>query len=352
LSKKDQQEVASILTQRLANVPDNLELITFTPEEEGDCEYCEHLKTLASELASLSSGKISTRNVTFEGSRDLALKYRVKRAPATVLTILDGSSSSSPQDEPAVKFYGLPSGHEFAALLEDISDVARRRPSGLSPEAVEKMRNLKSKVHIQVFVTPTCPYCPKVVRTAHMLSIANPSMVDAEMIEAMEFPELSEKYSVMSVPKVVINDSVEFEGALPEFMFLSKIEEALLSQTQKAGLESAASETASHSARPITLTDANFSESVKGSRLLVVDFWAPWCAPCRAVSPVLEQLAGQFAGRVSFGKLNVDENPITSGQFRVEGIPTIMIFKDGKQVDSMIGAYPKSIIESKIREQM
>jgi alkyl hydroperoxide reductase subunit AhpF len=96
-----------------------------------------------------------------------------------------------------VKFYGLPSGYEFSALLEDILDMANHYRSRLSPETIDKMKKLKSRVHIQVFVIPTCPYCPGSVRTAHMLAMVNPEMVDAEMIEATEFPEISEKYSVM-----------------------------------------------------------------------------------------------------------------------------------------------------------
>jgi glutaredoxin-like protein len=222
LGKKDQQEVTALLAQKLRNSSANLQLLVFTPAASDACEYCEPLKQLSSELAALSKGKISTKSVTLEESKGLAEKYNIRRAPATVLTV-DGSESR----EPAVKFYGIPSGYEFSALLQDIADVANRHPSALSAETIEKIRKLNSKVHIQVFVTPTCPYCPRAVRTAHQLSIANPEMVDAEMIESMEFPELAEKYSVMAVPKIVINDNVEFEGALPEQIFLSKIEEAL-----------------------------------------------------------------------------------------------------------------------------
>lgn len=222
LSEKDQREISSILSKSIANSSTNLQLLTFRPKE--PCEYCDTIEQLYSELAALSNGKIATKSMSFEEARELAQKYKVKQAPATVLTLDGGNGLNS---QPAVKFYGLPSGYEFSALLEDIVDIANHHPSKLSAESIQKMRNLKSKVHIQVFVTPTCPYCPRAVRTAHMLSMANPEMVDAEMIEATEFPELSEKYSVMAVPKIVINDSVEFEGALPENIFVSKIDEAL-----------------------------------------------------------------------------------------------------------------------------
>jgi glutaredoxin-like protein len=222
LTEKDQEEISSLFGRALDGSSARLKLLTFVPANLESCEYCDTIKELYSEVAALSNGKVATSNLTFEKAQELAEKYRVKRAPATVITVNDSQMGS-----PALKFYGLPSGYEFSALVEDIIDLANNRPSKLSAATIEKMKKLKSKIHIQVFVTPTCPYCPRAVRIAHMLSMTNPEMIDAEMIEASEFPELSEKYSVMSVPKIVINDSVEFEGALPESIFVSKIDEAL-----------------------------------------------------------------------------------------------------------------------------
>ncbi len=103
------------------------------------------------------------------------------------------------------------------------------------------------------------------------------------------------------------------------------------------------------SGKPLELTDGNFHEVVKSHPLVVVDFWAPWCGPCRVVSPVLEELASEMAGQATFGKLNVDDNPTTSQQFGIQGIPTIMVFKDGEPVDGLVGAAPKQMIEARIR---
>jgi thioredoxin 1 len=99
---------------------------------------------------------------------------------------------------------------------------------------------------------------------------------------------------------------------------------------------------------PLTLNDSNFEGTIKKSQLIVVDFWAPWCGPCRAVSPVIEQLATELAGKALFGKLNVDENPVVSSTFGIQSIPTIAIFKNGKMVDGFVGAASKSQILSKI----
>ena len=101
-------------------------------------------------------------------------------------------------------------------------------------------------------------------------------------------------------------------------------------------------------ATPLTLNDSNFDGTIKKSQLIVVDFWAPWCGPCRAVSPVIEQLATELAGKALFGKLNVDENPVVSSTFGIQSIPTIAIFKNGKMVDGFVGAASKSQILSKI----
>ncbi|MHB8566495.1 MAG: thioredoxin [Nitrososphaerales archaeon] len=101
--------------------------------------------------------------------------------------------------------------------------------------------------------------------------------------------------------------------------------------------------------KPMVLTDENFTSEVSRHHVMVVDFWAPWCGPCKMVGPIIEELAIEYAGKVSFGKLNVDENPKISGMFRVQSIPTILLFNNGKAVDGLVGAVPKSYIESKIR---
>ena len=103
-----------------------------------------------------------------------------------------------------------------------------------------------------------------------------------------------------------------------------------------------------HIATPITLTDSNFAQAIDRYPLIVVDYWAPWCGPCRMVSPVIEQLANELGGKVVFGKLNVDENPVTSNAFGIQSIPTMAIFKNGKAVDGFVGAASKSQILSKI----
>src|SRR5919198_1288290 len=99
---------------------------------------------------------------------------------------------------------------------------------------------------------------------------------------------------------------------------------------------------------PIVLTDSNFADAINRYPLLVVDFWAAWCGPCRMVSPVIEQLANELAGKVVFGKLNIDENPMTANAFGIQSIPTIAIFKNGMNIDGFVGVTSKSQMQNRI----
>lgn len=99
--------------------------------------------------------------------------------------------------------------------------------------------------------------------------------------------------------------------------------------------------------KPILLTDSNFYSEITKHKLIVIDFWATWCGPCRMVGPLVEELAAEYAGKVAFGKLNVDENTMVPSRFGVRGIPTLIVFKDGQIVDTLVGACSKSHIVSK-----
>lgn len=99
----------------------------------------------------------------------------------------------------------------------------------------------------------------------------------------------------------------------------------------------------------LTVTDADFEENVlKNALPVIVDFWAAWCGPCRMVAPVLEELAGEYDGKAVVAKLNVDENPQMPTQFGIQAIPTMIFFKDGKEIEKVIGVTPKKEIEAKL----
>ena len=98
--------------------------------------------------------------------------------------------------------------------------------------------------------------------------------------------------------------------------------------------------------QPVTLTDATFeTEVVQSDQPVLVDFWAPWCGPCHTVAPVIEALAEEYDGKAKIAKLNVDDNPQISQRFNVRSIPTLMVFKGGELVETVVGARPKAQLE-------
>ncbi len=117
----------------------------------------------------------------------------------------------------------------------------------------------------------------------------------------------------------------------------------------KCGKCGSALPTSAVSDKPLVVSDQTFAQEILNSKgVALLDCWAPWCGPCRMVGPIMEQLAAESQGRYRIAKLNVDENPRTAGQFQIQSIPTMLIFKDGKLVDRLIGAQPKPAIASRL----
>jgi thioredoxin len=117
-------------------------------------------------------------------------------------------------------------------------------------------------------------------------------------------------------------------------------------------LPAGASEAADSNGHPLTVTDANFDQVIADSRPVLVDFWAAWCGPCRMIAPAIEELARDSQGRYVVAKLNVDENKRTSGRYRIESIPTMLIFKSGQVLDRMVGLQPKQVIEQRLLSKL
>lgn len=101
--------------------------------------------------------------------------------------------------------------------------------------------------------------------------------------------------------------------------------------------------------KPVVVTDATIDAAASQYPLFILDCWAEWCGPCRTIGPIIEQLAKEMKGKVVFGKLNVDENMQTANKYRISAIPTLMVFKDGKLIDKLVGAYPKPALAAKIQ---
>ncbi|MBN1400008.1 MAG: thioredoxin family protein [Anaerolineae bacterium] len=178
------------------------------------CQFCRETGQILEEVAALSD-LISVETYNFVTDREIADQFGVDKIPATVIM--------SDRDY-GIRFYGIPSGYEFTSLVEDIVDVSRGATE-LSEETRQKLEQIQDPLHIQVFVTPTCPYCPAAVRMAHSLAIAS-DKIRADMVEAIEFPHLANKYGVYGVPRNIINEDTQVEGALPEPLFLANVLQA------------------------------------------------------------------------------------------------------------------------------
>lgn len=203
------------IKEHLSAMTDKVKIIHFTQSIE--CSYCRETRQLLEELVLLSD-KLSLEVYNYQLDKDEVSKYKIDKIPATVLIDENGS-------DPGIRFFGIPSGYEFMSVIEDIIDISNKN-HGFSDDMLAEIQKIKQPVHIQVFVTPTCPYCPRAVRIAHRLALANKN-ITGDMIEATEFPHLAQKYRVQGVPRSVINETAYLEGAVPEQMFLDKITEAI-----------------------------------------------------------------------------------------------------------------------------
>lgn len=105
-------------------------------------------------------------------------------------------------------------------------------------------------------------------------------------------------------------------------------------------------------AKPLELTDQNFSEMINTDKPVLVDFWAEWCGPCKMIGPLVEELATEYEGKAVIGKVDVDVNPEVSAKFGIRSIPTLLVFKNGQVVDKQIGAVPKTILSAKLDAQL
>ena len=105
-------------------------------------------------------------------------------------------------------------------------------------------------------------------------------------------------------------------------------------------------------AHPTHLTDDSFTAEINAGKVVLVDFWAAWCGPCRAIAPIMDELAGDYDGRATIAKVDVDNNPRVAMEFGIRSIPALLIFKDGKVVDTIVGAVPKAHITEKLNAQL
>jgi len=186
-----------------------------------ECLFCKETKALLKEVSALSN-KIELVVYDFLGDKEKAAELRIDKIPATAVL---------GKEDYKIRFFGIPSGYEYMSLVEAMVDVSKGKTS-LNQKTKDALKALQSDVHLQIFVTPTCPYCVLSVRLAHQFALESPR-IRADMVESTEFPHLAQKYSVFGVPKTVINENVFIEGAVPEEVVLEHVLKSLKPQAQK-----------------------------------------------------------------------------------------------------------------------
>jgi glutaredoxin-like protein len=196
-----------------------VQLLFFATRQE--CEYCDEMRELLQSVVS-TSDKLSLSVYDIDDDGAVARQYNVDKAPGLVIAAQDGDQIT----DYGIRYAGIPAGYEFSALVRDVSLVSGR-DSGLSESTRAFLKRLDQPVLLQVFVTPTCPYCSRAVVLAHQMALESP-LVQAEMVEAMEFPDLSDRYGVSGVPHTTINEGAgTMVGAAPEHYLVAEIQRAL-----------------------------------------------------------------------------------------------------------------------------
>lgn len=210
ISKSDKKYIKDKFEREMEK---DVKIVYFTQDFE--CQFCKETREILEEIKELSD-KIEIETHEFNKEKEVAEKYKIDKIPATLLF---------GEKEYGVRFFGIPSGYEFSALIEDIICVSQGK-SKLKETTKEEIRKINKKLHLQVFVTPTCPYCPSMTHLAHQMAIENEN-ITADMVEIVEFPHLAHKYNVMGVPKTVINDKIEIVGSVREEHLLNEIRKAV-----------------------------------------------------------------------------------------------------------------------------
>jgi glutaredoxin-like protein len=188
---------------------DPVKIINFTQEIE--CKFCSETRGLAQEFATLSD-KITAEVYDFIADGDKAKELGIDKIPA--LAIIG-------KKDYGVRIYGIPYGYELQTLIEAVTTVSKGT-TDLSDKTKAILADVKAPVHIQVFVSLTCPHCPVAASVAHKLAVES-DMIRADVIDAGEFPDLAQKYTVIGVPKIIINEKVEFTGAFSEDLFAEHV---------------------------------------------------------------------------------------------------------------------------------
>jgi len=309
-------------------------------------EYAQFSKELVKELSQINN-KIKAEYLS--PGDEIAKKSNISFSP----TILVGKNNGY-----SIQYWGVPAGPVANTLFETVSLVSQGK-SGLNDSLRERLKSIDKNVLIETFFSLDSPASNQPVLLSNRIAIELPGKVISRSIEAEEAAERTKIFNISTLPSILINENREslisgsiseekliyqliFHGSSNKDAILAKMEEE--EKKKKMLIDSPD--------YPVVLTTSNFDEATKKYPFLVIDCWAEWCAPCLMVHPIIENLAKKHKGKIAFAKLNIDENKEIAQRFGIMSIPTLLVFKNGQNIDSIIGAMPQDVLEEKIKNYL
>jgi len=279
-------------------------------------EYAQFSKEFIKELSQLNS-KIKVKYLS-PGS-EIVKRLNLSLSP----TILIGKNNGY-----SIQYWGAPAGQISSTLIETISLVSQRK-SGLKNSLREKLKNIDKNILIETYFSFDSPASSQAVLLSNQISVELPDKVISRSVESEEAIERVKNFNIYALPSVIINEN---KDSLAEIEEEEKKKKMLINNPDY----------------PIVLDTPNFDQAIKKYPFLVIDCWAEWCAPCLMVHPIIENLARQYKGKITFAKLNIDHNKEIAGRFGIMSIPTLLVFRDGQNIESIIGALPQDALEKKL----
>jgi thioredoxin 1 len=255
----------------------------------------------------------------------------------------------------SIQYWGIPAGQIASTLVETISLVSRRK-SGLDDSWREKIKQIDKNLLIETYFNFDSPASSQAVLLSNRIAVELPGFIVSRAIEIEEAVKRAKISEIPGLPFVLINENPGsvISGLISEEKLIYQLilhgssnKEAILAQMEEE--EQKKKMLTDNPDYPVVLTTSNFEEAVKKYPLIVIDCWAEWCAPCLMVHPIIENLAKKHKGEIAFAKLNIDQNREIAERFSIMSIPTLLVFKNGQNVESIIGAMPQDALEEKIK---
>lgn len=309
-------------------------------------EFAQFSKELVKELSQINS-KIKAEYLSFgdETAKRLDLSF----SPTIIIGENNGYS---------LQYWGIPAGQIASSLIETIALVSQRK-SGLDKSLGEKLKSIDKDILIETYFSIDSPASNQAILLSNRIALEIPGRVTSRSIEAEEFAEKVKILNIKTLPSVFINENKDtlLSGLVTEEKLLYQLilqgaskKKAILTQMEEEAKKRKSF--AENPDYPVILSTANFDKAIKKYPNLVIDCWAEWCAPCHMVHPIIENLAKKYQGKIAFAKLDIDTNREIAERFGIMSIPTLLVFKNEQNVDSILGAMPENVLEEKIRKHL